>query len=89
MKKIKILSGIFWILASSSAFSAKWADVVSSGADLFDGPRKGHNSIKKLPPGTPVQASNLPIEGYHKVRLKDGMLGWIKMEDLMIKERTK
>jgi hypothetical protein len=77
-----------WIalsLSAAGAQAAQWARVIDDQVDFYDGPTRKHHSLRKLSKGTMLQASNYPTEGYYKVRLQDGTIGWIKGAVLLLK----
>jgi hypothetical protein len=56
--------------------------VDSDQAEVRDTPNNTGNVIETLKKGTSVAASNLPIEGFHKVRTDTGLIGWINADSL-------
>lgn len=53
-----------------------------SVVELRDGPGPGFRSVGKLSPGAAVAASNVPVQGYYKVRASDGRIGFVSETSL-------
>ena len=71
-------------LFSALALAARPARVDVQDAELYEGPGRGFRLIEKLPKGTGVAISNVPTEGYFKVRTSAGTVGWIAADALQI-----
>jgi hypothetical protein len=66
------------------ARAARVATVDTDEVEVYDGPARGRKVIEKLPRGSQVAASNQPLEGFYKVRLKDGAIGFIAADTLVL-----
>ncbi len=60
--------------------------MIESDIDMFVGPGSTFRRLQKVPKGTRVAASNMPTEGFHKIRLWDGTVGWVAADGLTMKE---
>ncbi len=69
----------------ASAIAAQWARVTVDSIEVYDGPTKSHRVQRKIKRGVVLQASNYPTEGFYKVRLQDGTLGWVSGSALLLK----
>ncbi len=87
MKRSALL--LLAILVTPAVHAAQWARVIEDQVDFYDGPTKKHRALQKIPRGTMLQASNYPTEGFYKVRLQDGTIGWIKSSVLLLKGTPK
>ncbi|MEK6579225.1 MAG: SH3 domain-containing protein, partial [Bdellovibrionota bacterium] len=52
-------------------------------APLYEGPGPKFKKIFDVPKGVSVEASNVPVEGYYKVRLPNGRVGWLSSDTLV------
>ena len=68
-----------------NAQAAQWARVTVDSVVVYDGPTKKHRVQRSAKRGMVMQASNYPTEGYYKVRLQDGTVGWIIGSALLLK----
>ncbi len=80
---ITILTALL-ALASSPAHAARSGTIDASEAKLRASPQDEAPVKRILPRGTRLEASNEPIEGYHKVRLESGELGFVSSRDLYL-----
>lgn len=78
------LIGLLFLLVSASAWAARLASVDIDGTEMYGGPGKQFPLIQKLNRGTLVTASNLPIQGFFKVRLSSGAMGWVQADTLVL-----
>lgn len=86
MKSIRIILMILSIW-SASAHAARLAHVIVDEAEIREFPQKKAKSIGTLKKGEEVAVSNLPTEGFYKVRTKSGDLGWISGNDVFVAKK--
>ena len=79
--KTLILCVLFFF---QSAHAAQVGQVIVDDASVYEYPQFASKTISKLQKGQGVQVSNLPTEGFYKVRLKNGDLGWISGNDVLV-----
>ena len=72
---------IFVWASSSIAYAARTA-VLNEPADLYEKPDKKSTVLDKIVKGEPVVASNIPLQGFYKIRTRNGTIGWI-LEDAL------
>lgn len=73
-------------LVSPSAHAARPARVEVDGAQVLSGPSIGSPVVTTVRRGAAIAASNLPTEGFYKVRLGTGEVGWMSAESLVLFE---
>ena len=74
-----------WALISGpSAWAARAGVVDVEGAEVFEGPGKGYRLVDKLHKGAQVAASNIPTEGFLKIRTTTGVVGWVQADALVL-----
>ena len=72
------VSLVLWAaLAAPLAQAAKVARVQTDQAAVLAAPKKDAKEVRRLSTGTMIVTSNLPTEGFFKVRLSDLTVGWI------------
>ena len=76
LKPSIVLVAIIASLLSGGAQAARRALVVSE-AVVKEGPGPKHRGIAKLKKGEVVAASNLPVEGFYKIRTRESVVGWV------------
>lgn len=64
-------------LAAQLVWAARGGAVNEDDSPVYEKPSAKSKVIAKLDEGTQLVASNQPTQGFHKVRLKDGRIGWI------------
>jgi hypothetical protein len=82
-----ILSILFLGLFSGSAMAAQVGTVIVDQASVYEYPQTGSNPISSLSIDDTVAVSNIPTEGFYKVRLPNGELGWISGNDIYVGEK--
>lgn len=83
-KKILIIT-LVGILESAASWSAQTARVDTPETMVYSIPNeKDARVVKVLSKGAPLAVSNVPTEGYFKVRTSDGTVGWVKATDLLL-----
>jgi len=65
------------VLSLDFAQAAQMGAVKDADADLLDAPGEKSNMIQKIKKGTQLAISNEPKNGYYKVRLPGGQIGWL------------
>lgn len=80
---MKRLLGIL-LFFTNTAFAAQVGQVIVDAAPVYEYPQFASKLISKLKKGDSVPVSNLPTEGFYKVRLKNGDLGWISGNDVFV-----
>lgn len=79
-----LLSGVALAgLATPSAWAARAGWVESQEAPVYAGPGKGFQLMEKIPKGTALSTSNLPTEGFYKIRTESGVVGWVNAEAIV------
>lgn len=84
MRSFLILSAI--VIFSPQAHAARTARVIAESTVVVERPIDNAKVLRKIRKNTPLVVSNFPTESYHKVRLADGTLGWVKTLDLTLGE---
>ncbi|HAR42298.1 MAG TPA: hypothetical protein DCS07_06655 [Bdellovibrionales bacterium] len=79
--------GLILLLVGTPGFSAQGARIDST-AELKEGPGNNFRTIMKLQKNQLVAASNLPLEGFYKVRTAKGEIGWVSSEHLVPAKRS-
>ena len=69
-----------------SAWAAKPARVDVENLQVREGPNETSSVLGILTLGTGVAASNYPLEGYYKIRMPDGQVGWVPADALIVIE---
>jgi uncharacterized protein YgiM (DUF1202 family) len=72
------------VLWAHPAFAARPGTVDADNVELREGPGTNYRALDKLPKGTPVAASNQPIDGYYKVRTGAGVIGFVPADALVL-----
>lgn len=85
---VALLLSVCALGTAGEALAARLARVDIEGAEIFEGPGKGYRLLEKLPKGAAVSASNVPTEGYYKIRTVAGVVGWISAEVLVIEPES-
>lgn len=74
----KMIQVVIFFLFAVPAFAARMAIVESLHVEVREAPRQDSNVIIKLKKGDVVTASNLPTEGFYKIRTEDEeVVGWV------------
>jgi len=68
----------------SGAVAAQSGKVISSDASVYLYPQSSSRVIGKLPKDSMQNVSNLPTEGFYKVKLPSGEMGWISGNDIFV-----
>lgn len=84
MKTLWVCALVVAGLGSVTALAARAGRVDIDDTPLYEGPGKGYRLIEKLPKRTPIAASNLPIEGFFKIRTPQGTVGWASGDALVL-----
>jgi len=79
-----VLAGALLLGGSRAAWAARGATVDLADTEVFEGPGTKFKVVEKLPKGTALAASNLPIEGFFKVRTSTGLIGWVAADALVL-----
>ena len=83
---VGLIAGSGSLLFAPSAEAARIGTVDIEGTEMYDGPGRGFRLIDKLPKGVQVATSNLPTEGFFKVRTSSGIVGWVSAESLILSD---
>jgi uncharacterized protein YgiM (DUF1202 family) len=82
---LAILAGIVGsVTVARPAWAARPATVDTDNIELREGPGANYRVLDKLPKGTPLAASNQPIDGYYKVRTGAGVIGFVAADALVL-----
>jgi hypothetical protein len=76
-----LLSGLS---GSPPAAAARAGSVSREGAELFQFPDQSSIAMIHLHKDTRLVASNVPVRGFHRVRLKSSLVGWVAAKDLIL-----
>ncbi|MCM0606907.1 MAG: SH3 domain-containing protein [Xanthomonadaceae bacterium] len=71
-------------IASRDTQAALPARITKGELKIFVAPNQTAKVLVVLPEGTAFEASNYPIEGFYKVRLDDGSVGWAPMDKVTL-----
>ncbi len=72
------------LLFAQSALAARSGQIIVDEANVYEYPQYSSKTISKLKKGEGLTVSNLPTEGFYKVRLRNGDLGWVSGNDLLV-----
>lgn len=72
-----------------TALAARPARVDIENAEIYEGPGRSFKLLEKLPKGTALAVSNVPSEGFFKVRTPSGIVGWISADSLLLADPDK
>lgn len=72
------------VFAGPLAVAAQMGKVVTDQAPIYEFPQKGARVIGKVRKGLGYPVSNLPTEGYYKLRTNSGEYGWISGNDILV-----
>lgn len=83
---MKKLSWVFLmqLLVGTAALAAQVGTIIVDEAQVHQFPQGGSNVITTLPRDQSLAVSNIPTEGFYKVRLPSGELGWISGNDMLV-----
>jgi len=79
-----LMGAIFLWLSSSPAMAARAGTVDVELAELRQFPDKISVVLATLHKGTRLVASNIPTLGFHRVRLRNSLVGWVSAEALVL-----
>jgi hypothetical protein len=82
--RVLALALLMALVLPLSAHAARMGTVDIEGTEIYDGPGKGFRLVDKLPKGAQVATSNLPTEGFFKIRTSSGVVGWVSAESLVL-----
>ena len=71
-------------LSGSGANAAQLGKIIVDKADVHEFPQQESKTIFSLGKDEMIAVSNLPTEGFYKVRLKSGELGWLSGNDVLV-----
>ena len=71
-------------LSSPSAYAARAATTDLDQIELRESPQKNGKILDLLRKGTLVTSSNLPINGFYKVRIETGVVGYLPSDSLIL-----
>jgi hypothetical protein len=74
---------LYSYFSTPAAQAAQVAQVIVTSANVYLYPQSGSKVISKLPRGESLAISNLPTEGFYKVRLASGDMGWVSGNDIL------
>jgi hypothetical protein len=83
-RKLSILLLIIGFI-SQTARAARQGKVDSDQAQVYEKPDQASSVVQTLKKDDSVSASNFPVQGFHKVRTASGKIGWVKLEDLVLR----
>ncbi len=82
------MNKVFFVLSllglPSFSFAAQLGKVIVDEASVYRYPRQGTEVISSLSRDQSLAVSNLPTEGFYKVRLPNGELGWVSGNDIFV-----
>jgi hypothetical protein len=81
---ILFLSILNLILSIQPVYAARAGTVDLEGAVVFQFPDQKSPVLIKLHKGTRLVASNQPTLGFHKVRLRSSLVGWVIAKSLVL-----
>ena len=79
-----LLSMILVLLSSSPAMAARAGSVDVEGTELRQFPDKTAIVLIRLHKGTRLVASNVATLGFHRVRLRSTLVGWVSARALIL-----
>jgi hypothetical protein len=69
---------------SSVASAAQNAQIIGPGGALKKYPRPSAETLESLPEGTALEVSNVPSQGFYRVRTSEGNLGWVAAQSILV-----
>src|SRR3954453_20346412 len=72
-------------LVGSSAWAARGARVDDEDVPVYVNPDAKSKVLTRLKQGIEIVASNLPTQGFYKVRLRNKTVGWIAADTLALR----
>ncbi|MBU6154385.1 MAG: hypothetical protein KGP28_08810 [Bdellovibrionales bacterium] len=75
--------GLFLFFCSTS-FGAQLGKIIVDSANVLEFPKAESKTVSTLKKNSVLQVSNLPTEGFYKVRLPSGDLGWVSGNDMFV-----
>jgi hypothetical protein len=72
------------VILPNKALAARVGVVLVPSAEVFEGPGTNFRRIDSIPRGTQLMASNYPVKGFHKVKTKAGLVGWVHADALRL-----
>jgi len=77
-----------WILCfgfwGTAALAAQFGKVIVDSANVLEFPNGGAKPISALKRNSVLQVSNVATEGFYKVRLPSGDIGWVSGNDIFV-----
>ncbi len=73
-----------WPWAPQLALASRAALVDAETVDVVAAPSKNAKILDKLNKGQQIAVSNLPIDGYYKVKTSNGVLGFVPADQLLL-----
>jgi hypothetical protein len=81
---INFFSMLLVLFSSATALAARAGTVDIEGAELYQFADKNSVVLIKLHKGTRLVASNVATLGFHKVRLRSSLVGWVSEKALVL-----
>ena len=78
-----VVAILVFFASAKQAHAAQAAQVIVPQANVYQYPQASSNVISRLNRGDSVTVSNLPTEGFYKVRLPNGDVGWVSGNDVL------
>ena len=78
----RLITLIFFLSFTHSAFAAKLGTIEGDSAPLRGSPSEKGAVIEQLSKGSVLTISNLPVNGFFKVRTGDGKIGFVPAESV-------
>ena len=72
------------ITCPSSAYASRIGRIDTEAAEVYKEPQNGSEASDRLPKGSLVEVSNEQVQGFYKVRLKSGHIGWMRTDTVNI-----
>jgi uncharacterized protein YgiM (DUF1202 family) len=82
-KILAVLFGVLFLGTVNPAKAAQVAEVIVPQANVYLYPQASSKVISKLGRGESLAVSNIATEGFYKVRLKNGDMGWVSGNDIL------
>ena len=87
LREVFLASFLFFHLFTSQfALAARVGMVAVEQAEVLDAPSRSASTVETIPKGAPVGASNVPTDGFFKVRTPSGRVGWVHGSKLSLQE---
>lgn len=83
LRLLMCLICLFSLFGASELWSAQLGRVDVEDAPVLETPTSDAKVLEKLKKGVALAASDIPTQGYYKVRTPSGIVGWVSSDILI------